>query len=112
MDGPYQPDKGHRFNFHKLILDPFATAITRLPTWEFGPARGYDPSVPEGDPVCSKVDDAGAMPKCVFTQEHFHWHEDRRPGIPGRRRSFMKHTCVASLYIPAPVWSILVRTEA
>ena len=82
VDGPYQPKDGHRFNFHKLLLDPFATAISRLPTWEFGPARGYDPSVPDGDSVCSMVDDAGAMPKCVFTQEHFHWHEDPPPRHP------------------------------
>ena len=81
VDGPYQPKDGHRFNFHKLLLDPFATAISRLPTWEFGPARGCDPSVPD-DSVCSMVDDAGAMPKCVFTQEHFHWHEDRPPSHP------------------------------
>jgi isoamylase len=82
VDGPYQPKDGHRFNFHKLLLDPFATAITRLPTWEFGPARGYDPSVPDGDSVSSRVDDAGAMPKCVITQEHFQWHEDRPPRHP------------------------------
>jgi isoamylase len=82
VDGPYQPKDGHRFNFNKLLLDPFATAISRLPTWEFGPARGYDPSVPDGDSVCSMVDNAGAMPKCVFTQEHFHWHDDRPPRHP------------------------------
>jgi isoamylase len=82
VDGPYEPGEGHRFNFNRLLLDPFATAISRLPTWEFGPARGYDPSVPDGDSVCSKVDNAGAMPKCVFTQEHFQWHEDRPPRHP------------------------------
>jgi isoamylase len=82
VDGPYQPKDGQRFNFNKLLLDPFATAISRLPTWEFGPARGYDPSVPDGDSVCSMVDNAGAMPKCVFTQEHFHWHEDYPPRYP------------------------------
>ena len=71
------PRNGHRFNFNKLLLDPFATAISPLPDWDFGPARGYDPSAPERDLVCSKVDDAGAMPKCVFTHEHFHWHDDR-----------------------------------
>jgi len=79
VDGPYQPKDGHRFNFSKLLLDPFATAISRLPTWEFGPARGYDTSVPDGDSVRSLVDNAGSMPKCVFTQEHFHWREDRPP---------------------------------
>ena len=28
------------------------------------------------------VDDAGAMPKCVFTQEHFQWHEEHPPKHP------------------------------
>ena len=82
VDGPYQPENGHRFNFHKLLLDPCATAISRLPVWEFGPARGYDPSVLDGDPPCSTVDDAAAMPKCVFTREHFRGHEDRPPRHP------------------------------
>jgi isoamylase len=82
VDGPYQPKDGHRFNFNKLLLDPFATAISRLSTWEFAPARGYDPSVPDGDSVCSPVDNAGAMPKCVFTQEYFDWHEDCPPRHP------------------------------
>jgi len=82
VDGPYQPENGHRFNFHKLLLDPCATAISRLPVWEFGPARGYDPSVLDGDPPGSTVDDAAAMPKCVFTREHCRGHEDRPPRHP------------------------------
>ena len=77
VGGPYQPQDGHRFNFHKLLLDPFATAISQVLNWDFGPARGYDPSAPERDLVCSMADDSGAMPKCVFTQEHFDWHDDR-----------------------------------
>ena len=75
VDGPYQPEQGHRFNFNRLLLDPFATAISPLPDWDFGPARGYDSSAQEQGP--SKLDDAGAMPKCVFTRDHFHWHEDQ-----------------------------------
>lgn len=42
VDGPYQPDEGHRFNFNKLLLDPFETAISPLPGWDCGPARGVD----------------------------------------------------------------------
>ncbi len=37
VDGPYQPKDGHRFNFNKLLLDPFATAISRLPDLGFRP---------------------------------------------------------------------------
>ncbi len=75
VDGPYQPRDGHRFNFHKLLLDPFATAISRIPHWDFGPACGYDPAA-EQDLVPSTLDDADDMPKCVFTHEYFHWQDD------------------------------------
>ncbi len=76
VDGPYQPAEGHRFNFHKLLLDPFATAITQLPKWDFGLACGYDASVPEKDLVRSSVDNADAMPKCVVTHGNFNWQDD------------------------------------
>ena len=77
VDGPYQPSEGHRFNFNKLLLDPFAAAISPFPDSDPGLTRGYDPSAADRDLVCSKVDDAGAMPKCVFTDDHFDWHDDR-----------------------------------
>jgi glycogen operon protein len=85
MDGPYQPYEGHRYNFNKLLLDPYATAISPLTDWAFGPARGYDPDAPVQDLVYSKVDDAGFMPKCVFTHEHFDWQDDLLPGHPWSR---------------------------
>ena len=82
VEGPYRPVEGHRFNFNKLLLDPCATAIAPLPDWDFAPARGYDPSAPERDLVRSELDDAAAMPKCVFTHHHFDWHDDRPPRHP------------------------------
>jgi isoamylase len=82
VDGPYEPSEGHRFNFDRLLIDPFAAAISRLPPWDFASARGYDPSSPERDLAISKLDNSGSMPKCVFTQEHFQWHEDRPPRHP------------------------------
>ena len=71
VDGPYEPSEGHRFNFNRLLLDPFATAISRLPPWDFASARGYDPSVPEQDLALSKLDNSRSMPKCVFVDESF-----------------------------------------
>jgi glycogen operon protein len=82
VDGPYQPGDGHRFNFSKLLLDPFATAVSQRSHWDFGPARGYDPLAPEPDPERSSEDDAGTMPKCVFVHESFHWHDDLPPRRP------------------------------
>ncbi|HAL37660.1 MAG TPA: hypothetical protein DCP03_05910 [Polaromonas sp.] len=28
VDGPYQPRDGHRFNFHKRLLDPSASSVS------------------------------------------------------------------------------------
>jgi len=82
VDGAYEPGQGHRFNFNRLLLDPFATAISRLPLWDFAAARGYDPSSPEQDLAFSKVDNSGSMPKCIFLDEPFEWEGDQLPRHP------------------------------
>jgi glycogen operon protein len=82
VDGPYKPSEGHRFNFNRLLLDPFAAAISRLPPWDFPSARGYDPSAPEQDLAISNLDNSRSMPKCVFVNEPFEWDEDQPPRYP------------------------------
>ncbi len=77
VDGPYEPKEGHRFNFNRLLLDPFATAISQLSNWDFASALGYDPSAPEKDLILSKSDNSGSMPKCVFVNEPFEWDGDQ-----------------------------------
>ncbi len=78
VDGPYEPSEGHRFNFNRLLLDPFAAAISRLPSWDFASARGFDPSAPEQDLAPSKLDNSRSMPKCVLVNEHFDWDGDQQ----------------------------------
>jgi isoamylase len=82
VDGPFEPGEGHRFNFNRLLLDPCTTAVSRLPTWDFVSARGYDPTAPEKDLNLSKMGNSGSMPKCVFFNELFGWGGD----TPPRRR--------------------------
>jgi len=85
VDGLYEPNQGHRFNFNRLLLDPFASAISQLPAWDFASARGYDPSAPEQDLVLSKLDNAGSMPKCIFVNEPFEWEGDQPPRHPASK---------------------------
>ncbi|MGR8921744.1 MAG: glycogen debranching protein GlgX, partial [Gammaproteobacteria bacterium] len=33
VHGPYAPEEGHRFNPHKLLLDPYARALSGAITW-------------------------------------------------------------------------------
>jgi isoamylase len=77
MDGPYEPTSGDRFNVNRLLLDPFATAISSRPPWNFLLARGYDPSAPALDSKLSTLDNSRSMPKCVCVNNHFEWNGDQ-----------------------------------
>ncbi|RCV86374.1 glycogen debranching enzyme GlgX [Vreelandella rituensis] len=82
LDGPYQPWEGHRFNFHKLLLDPYARAISSIPAWDFGPACGYGSSGKDQDLSYSMLESASAMPKCIFTHDAFDWQDELPPRHP------------------------------
>ena len=79
VDGPYLPEEGHRFNPHKLLLDPYARAIAGVENWDFLAARGYDSSSKLTDLSISTVDNAGTTPKCIFTDDDFDWGMDSPP---------------------------------
>jgi glycogen operon protein len=79
IEGPYEPQLGHRFNPHRLLLDPFAKAISGIENWDFSAAHGYDSSSALADLSISTVDDAGSMPKCIFTSDNFDWETDTPP---------------------------------
>ncbi len=82
IEGPYRPEEGHRFNPHKLLLDPYARALAGVGNWDFLAARGYDSSSGLTDLSFSNVDDAGTTPKCIFTGGHFDWEMDSPPKHP------------------------------
>jgi len=77
--GPYQPEEGHRFNPHKLLLDPYARTIAGIRDWDFLAARGYDSSSRLTDLSISTVDNAGTAPKSVVTHDDFDWGTDIPP---------------------------------
>ncbi|MDE2183255.1 MAG: glycogen debranching protein GlgX [Alphaproteobacteria bacterium] len=59
--GPYDPVNGHRFNPNKLLIDPYARALTRALEWN--PLQcGY--VFGDGDLSLDPRDDAGVVPKC------------------------------------------------
>ena len=39
VHGPYEPERGHRFNPAKLLIDPYAKAITGAIKWSNAPVR-------------------------------------------------------------------------
>jgi glycogen operon protein len=79
--GPYQPEHGHRFNPHKLLLDPYARAMRGEVKWTDA-LFGYRTGAARADLTFDRRDSAPAMPKAVVVDDGFSWREDRRPSIP------------------------------
>jgi glycogen operon protein len=85
VHGPYAPLDGHRFNPHKLLIDPYAKSIEGKVRWNRANALPYVPTAGAGENADLEMDDeddAIAIPKCVVIDESFDWEGDRPPNIP------------------------------
>ncbi|MGQ9424514.1 glycogen debranching protein GlgX [Gilvimarinus sp. F26214L] len=79
--GPYEPRRGHRFNHHKLLLDPYARQVAGALKWHDA-LFGYRVGSGRGDLSFDRRDSAAYMPKAVVTNDTFDWGDDRPPRIP------------------------------
>ena len=78
VHGPYEPQKGHRFNPHKLVLDPFAKAIGRDLRWD-DCLFGYKIGDPDADLSCDERDSAPFAPLAAVVDGAFTWGDDHPP---------------------------------
>ena len=83
--GPYAPNEGHRFNPHKLLLDPYARRLAGELKWSDA-LLGYRAGSARGDLTRCRRDSAFAMPKAVIIDDSieraFDWGHDRPPRVP------------------------------
>ncbi len=79
--GPYAPDKGHRFNPNKIVLDPYAKAIGRDLTWS-DTMFGYRIGDPQEDLSCDNRSNAAFAPLAAVIDPAFTWGDDRPPRTP------------------------------
>jgi isoamylase len=75
VHGPYEPDAGHRFNPHKLLLDPYARAHIGALTWDAA-CYGYTIGADGDDLTFDTRDSAPFVPKCVVVDPGFDWHRE------------------------------------
>jgi isoamylase len=78
VHGPYDPAAGHRFNPNKLLLDPYARAISGQLRWS-DVLFGYRFGGPREDLAIDRRDSARYMPKCRVIDSAFTWDHDRHP---------------------------------
>jgi len=81
VSGPYEPERGLRFNSSKLLLDPYAKAIAGQVSWA-DEMFGYVIGDKKEDLSQDFRDDAWGVPKSVVIDTAFDWQDDRKPGIP------------------------------
>ena len=82
VHGPFQPQHGLLFNPSKLLIDPYARAVTGEPAFDdrvYGFARGASPLG-----SFDGRDSAPVMPRSVVVDPHFDWHGVSKPRIPWR----------------------------
>src|SRR5262245_3496610 len=84
VHGPYDPMQGHRFNPAKLVLDPYAKAITGNIEWNDA-LFGYIVGDARQDLSWDARDSAPFVPKSVVIDSAFTWGDDRPPRVPWNR---------------------------
>ncbi|WP_455381675.1 glycogen debranching protein GlgX [Salinispira pacifica] len=76
--GPYEPEKGHRFNHNKLLLDPYALDFHGRIRWH--PSHfGYVVGDKKKDLSFDRRNSAPFMPKCRVVDPAFTWGERPAP---------------------------------
>jgi isoamylase len=79
--GDYDPVSGHRFNANKLLIDPYAKALSGIVDWHDS-LFGYELGHPDEDMSFSETDSAPFAPKSVVVNNDFDWEDDQPPRTP------------------------------
>ncbi len=83
VSGDYDPFNGLRFNDNKLLLDPYAKAITHKLFNKDNLLLGYDPYARVPDLSFDIRDNTHIVPKCIVVDDRgFDWQDDANPDIP------------------------------
>jgi isoamylase len=81
VHGPFDPSNGLRFNPCKLLIDPYAKAISGTIDWHDS-LFGYEVGHEDEDLSFSDTDSAPFVPKSVVVDSNFAWGDDQHPRRP------------------------------
>src|SRR5688500_15577542 len=84
VHGPYEPAKGDRFNPAKLLIDPYAKALTGAIKWNDS-LFAYKVGSPQEDLEPTPDNDASRVPKSVVVDGAFTWEDDKPINTPWNR---------------------------
>jgi len=93
VHGIYAPDRGHRFNANKLLLDPYARSYVGSLYWDDA-CFGYTVGAEERDLSFDERDSAPFVPKSLVVDPGFRWRTQTR-----RRQSSMGDAVIYELHV-------------
>src|SRR3569833_3209906 len=76
VHGPYDPERGHRFNSKKLLTDPYAKQLVGPLRWSDA-LFGYALNHPDRDLVPDRRDSAAGVLSCKVLAPEFTWGDDK-----------------------------------
>lgn len=82
VKGEYNPAQGKRFNPSKLLIDPYAKALTAKHKDKDHLLFGYDLNSRQKDLAMDERDNSAIVPKCIVVDDNFDWQGDRPLSIP------------------------------
>ena len=94
VNGPYEPEKGHRFNPNKLLLDPYARSHVGSLRWDDA-CFGYTVGAEQADLSFDERDSAPFVPKSVVVDPVFRW----RSTTTRRRAAPWNQTIIYELHV-------------
>ncbi len=83
-DGPYDPEKGLRFNGSKLLIDPYAKALSGVVKWNDS-IFPYDINSQEKDLKIDTTPDGRYVPKSIVVDSSYNWNGVEKPRHPWNR---------------------------
>ena len=79
--GEYDPQRALRFNSHKLLIDPYARALTGKCCNSENLLLAYDPEALEQDAAIDCRENLAIVPKAIVMDNAFDWQGDSPPDI-------------------------------
>jgi glycogen operon protein len=80
--GHFNPGYAMRFNENKLLIDPYAKALTGKARNTDNLLLSYDPNSLAKDLSMDKRDNTSIVPKSIVIDDHFDWQGDAPPDLP------------------------------
>ncbi len=83
ISGSYKPEVGHRFNINKLLIDPYAKAISGMFNFENEAIYCYEKGCSD-DLSFSELDSGKYVKGIIIDDSQYDWEDDTHPRIPFR----------------------------